>query len=398
MPVFAAQLTVALAGHGDARAQPGQEGRSAMSLTSQLAGRELAAWCAEHFVSSTSVAEQVAAATQGHRPVRPAGAVDGRHWAEIGGSFGLRLAALVEPAPPYYALYGLVRAELVSRTWADVQAGEYPSHAGLPDTLRRRSLELRPTPAGWWDLGLPHDPRRPGTPAAPVLADFLDRARHYFAEHAPPGQLGTPAVEGVLARVCWLLSAAEDVYRSAQITTEVPAALDALFGAGVPTVEQMLQAAPGPVVTELVELTRRLHTSGSLAALRTLAGDPPAGQALGVAGPVLVHHWADGDLLIGTGQETTLLDVKTIIRTDRADRTVRWLHQLVGYAWLDIRDRYRIRQVGLYLARHGVLLTWPLEELADRLLGGRTPIVAARSQFLRVATGALTAEGAHLPT
>jgi hypothetical protein len=88
-----------------------------------------------------------------------------------------------------------------------------------------------------------------------------------------------------------------------------------------------------------------------------------------------------------------LLDVKTIIRVDRLERTAQCLHQLVGYAWLDIRDRYRIRQVGLYLARHGVLLTWPLEELADRLLGGRMPCAEAQREFVRVAHRVLSAEG-----
>jgi hypothetical protein len=35
------------------------------------------------------------------------------------------------------------------------------------------------------------------------------------------------------------------------------------------------------------------------------------------------------------------------------ERVGRWLWQLLGYAWLDTGDRYRIRDVGLYLARYG---------------------------------------------
>lgn len=364
-----------------------------MSLTTQLAGRELAAWSAARFPGSATVAEQVAAATRGHRPVRPVGQVDGRHWAEIGGAFGVRLAHLVQPAPPYYSLYGLVRAGLVSRTWADAQAGEYLTHTHLAAAQRVRALELRPTPAGWWDFGRPDDPGGPPTLAEPVLAEFLDRSRRYFAEHAPTGQLGTPAVEGVLARVCWLLSAFEDVYR----TAEVPDVLRDLFGRAVPTVDQLRAVAPDPVVAELVELARQLHTSGSLERLRAMAGDPPAGHPLGVAGPVLVHHWADGDLLIGNGHESTLLDVKTIIRADNTERTARWLHQLLGYAWLDTADRYRIREVGLYLARHGVLVTWGLDELAEQLLAGAARPADARQEFRRLAERVLTAEGARIP-
>lgn len=363
-----------------------------MSLTTQLAGRELATWCATRFVGGPTAAQQVAAAIRGHRAVRPVGQVDGRHWAEIGGAFGVRLAQLVQPAPPYYALYGLVRAGLVSRLWADAQAGQWLTHAHLPADQRVRALELRPTLVGWWDLGQP-PAAGSATLAEPVLAEFLDRSRRYFAEHAPTGQLGTPAVEGVLARVCWLLSACEDVYR----TAEIPAALIALFETSQPTVAQMRAAAPEPVVAELVELARQLRTSGSLDALRAMAGDPPTGHPLGVAGPVLVHHWADGDLLVSNGHESTLLDVKTIIRADNIERTVRWLWQLVGYAWLDTADRYRIREVGLYLARHGVLVTWELEELAALLLGAAGQTETARREFLALAHHMLRVEGAQIP-
>jgi hypothetical protein len=226
-----------------------------------------------------------------------------------------------------------------------------------------------------------------------VLAQLLDRTRRYLAEHAPTGQLGTPAVETALARAFWLLSAVEDVYRSGQAGP----GLHELFGSAVPTVEQMRAAAPERVVAELVELARQLHTTGSLATLRRLAGNPPAGRPLGHAGPVFVHHWADGDLLISNGTASTLLDVKTVIRTDNADRTRRWLWQLLGYAWLDVADRWRIRTVGLYLARHGALVTWGLDELAARLLGGPGRTAQARAEFRAVAERAITAEGARAP-
>src|SRR5213078_1804614 len=94
----------------------------------------------------------VAAAVAGRPVVRPAGPVGGRHWAVVGGAFGVRLAALVEPAPPYYALLGLLRTGLVSPGWANEQAARYPSHGGLPASARPRALSLRPTPAGWLEL------------------------------------------------------------------------------------------------------------------------------------------------------------------------------------------------------------------------------------------------------
>jgi hypothetical protein len=80
---------------------------------------------------------------------------------------------------------------------------------------------------------------------------------------------------------------------------------------------------------------------------------------------VFVPHWADGDVIVGS----TLLDCKTVITVRNQDRIARWLYQLLGYAWLDSpADRYGIRSVGLYLARHGVLLTWPLDYFEQTLL------------------------------
>ncbi len=71
-----------------------------------------------------------------------------------------------------------------------------------------------------------------------------------------------------------------------------------------------------------------------------------------------------------------LLDVKTVVSVRDPDRVGRWLWQLLSYAWLDTADHYRIRAVGLYLARHGVLLPWRAAELATALLG--SPAESAR--------------------
>jgi hypothetical protein len=85
-----------------------------------------------------------------------------------------------------------------------------------------------------------------------------------------------------------------------------------------------------------------------------------------------------------------LLDVKTVMSVRDPARVGRWLWQLLGYAWLDPTDRYRIRDAGLYFARHGLLLTWPLPDLAAALLGPGRPagprdVDAAAEQFRRLA-------------
>lgn len=346
-----------------------------MSLTSQLNNGQLARWCADRFAAGTAdtaklVDDAAQAAKRDRRTVRPtAERVDDRHWATIGGAFGLRLGALIEPAPPYYALYGLVGAQLATLAWANAEASRWPSHARLTPAQQRLALELRPSPgrAGWLQLvedGTEPPPIEPATRAEPVLTEFFHRTRQFLGTHAPLGQVGTRGAETALARVYWLVTHFEDVYRNGKSD----ALLYDLFGLRTPTVEQLREAAPGPVITELARLSQQLQESGSLAAMRQLAGDPPQDFPLGHAAPVFIPHWADGDLLLTDGTSSTLLDVKTVMRTDHVGRTGRWLWQLLAYAWLDVDDDWCIRNAGLYLARHGALITWPVDELARRLL------------------------------
>jgi hypothetical protein len=382
-----------------------------VSLTSQLRDGALASWCTEWFSGSADVAGTISAAARRARPVFPAGQVDRDHWAAIGGAFGARLGALTQPAPPYYALYGLVHAELARREWADAQAARYPTHARLSAFQREMALDMRPTSVGWLavEAGSLSEPDPYGSdaeriaaeflrpdevrvrhyPAEPVLADLFERTRDYQARYAPPGHLGTPGAESGLARIFWLFNMFEEVYRSGVIGE----ALHRLFAPDAPSVATMRAAAGDAVVSELVALARRLIESGSLDALRGLAGNPDAGRPLGIAGPVFVNHWADGDLVIIGPTGSTLIDVKTVAKTSDLDRCVRWLWQLIAYAWLDAADRYRIRRVGLYLARHGVLLTWQRDELAHALLAGRDPH-EAHAEFYAEARRVLADEGA----
>jgi hypothetical protein len=114
---------------------------------------------------------------------------------------------------------------------------------------------------------------------------------------------------------------------------------------------------------------------------------------------VFVEQWADGDLLIPTadpGAGMRLLDVKTVISVRDPDRAARWLWQLLGYVWLDEADRYRIRAFGLYLARHGALISWPLDRFAAALLDGRN-VDAAATNFRGSAPGSSPPKPANRP-
>ena len=371
-----------------------------MSLTSELADPrgKLARWCARVFTGTAAAARRIEEATNGVRPVRPALARPPRqHWAEIGGAFGQRIADLVQPAPPYYALLGMVRAQWGSGRWAHAQAAQYPTHDELPAEYRARALGIRPAAATWLDLGdgLPHGEAIPG--AEELCGELLGRARRYQAQHAPPGVLGGPGAEAGLARTNWVLSACEDIYRSGRVDPRLARVVD---GGG--TIADLRALPADAQVTELAELAKRLHDNGALWELRRLGGAPPEGYPLGIAGPTIVPGWADGDLLLGRLDpeqgiaDGTLLDVKTVLTVGDPDRAGRWLWQILLYAWLDVADLYRIREVGLLLGRHGKLVRWPVDELAADLLGGDGLVDHRRDEFRDMARGLLDAVGLSL--
>lgn len=366
-----------------------------MSLTSQIKGGTVGRWAAVRFHGARELVGQVqAVAAEAGRPVRPTGQVDRDHWAQVGGVFGARLAAFVEPAPPYGSFLGAQRLGAVRPAWAQGQAGAYPTHQDHPEA-HERGLELRPSPSGWLDLGGIPPTGGPIGSAEVVLGEFLARARAFHAQHAPTGSIGTPGAEAVLARVYWVVSALEDYYRGGSMDAQV---MELLVGPrAASSVEELLAAAPDHVVAEVVELVRRAHVSGSLATLQQAAGLPPAGSALGHASPVFVHQWADGDLIVSDGATSTLLDVKTVIRVDDIDRVARWLWQVAGYVALDRADRWRIRTVGLYLARHGAIVTWPVEDLLAGMAGvDHAGVAKVRRDLHDVARAAAAHEGAYI--
>lgn len=73
--------------------------------------------------------------------------------------------------------------------------------------------------------------------------------------------------------------------------------------------------------------------------------------------------------------------------------------QALAHAWLDVHDRHHISRVGLHLARHGVLLTWNLDDFADLLLDASEAGLRHRvhERFLVLATPVIGAQGGATP-
>jgi len=89
---------------------------------------------------------------------------------------------------------------------------------------------------------------------------------------------------------------------------------------------------------------------------------------------------ADAEFVVGR----CLIEVKATVQ--RKWPWADWLRQLAGYVLLDYSDRYRFNEVGLYLARQGVLIRWPLNDFLGALAGRPVrSLTALRASFRKTA-------------
>ena len=97
-----------------------------------------------------------------------------------------------------------------------------------------------------------------------------------------------------------------------------------------------------------------------------------------VSNPIFTHPElniaADGDIIL----DDCLVDIKA---TTSAKVSRVMLHQVVCYVLLDKDDVFGIRKVGLYMARQGALVAWPLPELLMLLGENNTNISLLRTMF-----------------
>jgi hypothetical protein len=360
-----------------------------MSLVSHLFNGELAEWCEVRLTGAAEVAQDVGERMRGAVVVRPEERVDRRHWSQVARTFSCRLAWLVQASPPYSALLGLVRAGLVSWEWAHAQAAQYPTHARLPAHHRVRALDFRPTSSGWLDLRIAHErgsavlnveqPHALPPAHERVLTELFDRIRAYQWQHAPLGYVGGLGREAGLARLSWLLGAFAYAYRA-----DPTHPVFHLFHEGSPNIEQLHDIADDAAIADPLALVHRLATTEVLCELRAMAGNRDVGEPWGVTAPVVFDHWDDGTLLLTGPNGSTLLDVNCAVRVDSGQRAHRWLWNLLGASWLDTTDTHRIRTVAVYFARHGVLIAWPVDVLAELMLRGADH-AESRAQFVALA-------------
>ena len=201
---------------------------------------------------------------------------------------------------------------------------------------------------------------------AEVIKQFFSSLDVVVAQLDPAGARLERRHEEELARYCVVLALFEEV-----------------FQAGVNPGSLLFRGEPKTTVLELLSIAEN-HWVYDLCSLSWLFYER-FGEVL--THPTKLSPTFDGSLDVGGANADLILDGCLIEMKSTINPRVPnlWLYQLLGYVFLDYSDRYQIHDVGLYLARQGVMFQWPLSELLNRLAGGvAPPLEELRGQFQHV--------------
>jgi hypothetical protein len=296
-------------------------------------------------------------ATRGARPVVPPAPVD---WALVGQAFGHRLGFAFCIDPPYSPILGACQY-VATEQLRHLAAAEFAAMRPLPAELagyvrvlaRDQYLPLLAIdPALDAEEGLWAEP---DDSMANLLGFFRVTARLAERLGGRRPDPDDPAERELLA-ACYVLGVLERAYRGSR---PVPGLAEA-------TPERLLASVPAAAIDDLVDVTRVLAGEGGSQLMRL--GSPA------LVAPVFVEHWAEGDLALGG----TLLDCKV---TKFADFKLDVFQQVLAYLLLDHGDWYRLDAAGIYFARQGRLVRWPLEQLLDATGDPRATLADLRAEF-----------------
>ena len=160
--------------------------------------------------------------------------------------------------------------------------------------------------------------------------------------------------EDLICRYCVVLAYFEELYRSP--ATKNSPLLTKIYH----SVEDLLALSEPHWIEDLRSLSWLFHDRYDDLILNS---EPPVLNptfegSLDIGG-------ADGDLIV----DHCLIDIKTTVNPQIQRQ---WIYQIVGYVLLDYSNQYDLKSVGLYMARQGQLLTWPIPELLSVLTGSNT--------------------------
>lgn len=183
-----------------------------------------------------------------------------------------------------------------------------------------------------------------------ILETFFDRLDDMLVTIRPIGRRLTLEEERIIARYCFILALFEEVYRSDRYKD------GPLFVPSVKqSIDELLAIPEDAWIDDLSQLSLRFYDTCHDLLSRAFVLNPTFSGSRDVGG-------ADADLII----DGCLLEIKT---SKQAKIESSWLRQLAGYLLLDYNDEYHIQSLGIYMARQGLLFSWPVDEFLSILTG-----------------------------
>lgn len=136
--------------------------------------------------------------------------------------------------------------------------------------------------------------------------------------------------------------------------------------------EDLWNSFPNYLLIDMERLSRLFYKNcGSWLTVKRVILNPTFTLSRAVGG-------ADGDVILGN----TYLDLKATKRKPSAGD----LFQILAYPLLDLNNAHDIKRVGMYLVRHGVTISWGLEELFRKMQKRKMRFQTFRREFHRVVT------------
>lgn len=194
---------------------------------------------------------------------------------------------------------------------------------------------------------------------------------------APVGRKLSRAEEDDLNCQCALLALFEQCFRNGNAVTADWPIVRALLKRSADAVYALVKA---PWLEDLRALSLLFQeTQGDLFGKKAILNPVFAGSR-DVDG-------ADADLVV----DGCLIDITTA----KSPLNRQKIYQLIAYALLDYDDTFRIERLGLYIARRGQRVEWPVDKLLTALAGRPAPALRDLRVILRKA---LAVEGAASPS
>jgi hypothetical protein len=183
-----------------------------------------------------------------------------------------------------------------------------------------------------------------------LVEAFFTRLDDIVENIRPVGRRLLVDEERTMARYCFILALFEEVYRSDRYKDG-----PLLVPYPKQSIDELLTIPEDAWIDDLSQLSFLFYDRCHDLLSRPFILNPTFSGSRDVGG-------ADADLIV----DRCLIEIKTS-KLSKIDPG--WLRQLAGYLLLDYNDEHHIQSLGIYMARQGLLFSWPLDEFLNILTG-----------------------------